>query len=169
MKGALRLSRLKVIGAMSSLLLTTVACSGSEEKQSSELEVSAEGEGGGNEAAPAAEETAAETPEAAPAEAPAAEAVAEAPAPTPAAAPAAAPAAEVNKNRVVRYVKAKEAVLRGGPSDQAPEKGRLQKGDTVVVEEQGDWSKVNEESFVKTTELSKKPVKRQREKATWNK
>ena len=173
MKGAIRSSRLKVLGALSSLVLTSVACSSSAEKESSELDVTAAAETEATdeatrEATAGSEEKAEAAPaeEAAPAAAAAAATAEATPAPAPAPQPVAAPV-EVNKNRVVRYVKAKEAIVRGGPTDQSPEKGRLKKGDTVVVEEQGDWSKVNDESFIKTSELSKKPVKRQREKASW--
>ncbi len=166
----MRISRVKVVGIIASMFLA--ACSGSDEKETSELDVTTEegakpdgGEGDAD--APVSEEAAPQPEEAPVAEAAPAEPAPAAAQPAPQSEPA--PKVEVNKSRVVRFVKAKEAIVRGGASDQAPEKGRLKKGDTVVVEEQGDWSKINDDSFIKSTELSKKPVKREREKASWKK
>lgn len=145
-------------------------CAGSDKEQEAELTTDST-QGEATEAQPEEATTEAQT---SPAEAPPTpEAPAAAPSTPPAEATAAAPAAVSTpadgKARVVRYVSAKEAVLRSAPNDKAAKVGVLPKGERVMVIEENGWGRVSDDMYIKLNSLSAKAVPRKREKASWSK
>lgn len=156
-------------------LFIQTGCAGSDNEQEAELttdssqgeatEAQAEAATTEAQAAPLAE--AAPTPEApvAAPSTPPAEATAAAATP----APSAVNTPSDGKARVVRYVSAKEAVLRSAPNDKAAKVGVLPKGERVMVIEENGWGRVSDELYIKLNSLSAKAVPRKREKASWSK
>lgn len=112
--------------------------------------------------APAADATAAAAPTAAPADAAA----------PGGAAPAAAPPADgtgVDPNRVVRFVVADGTAIKSAANDGAGAAGTFSQGDIVMVVIEGEWAKLNDQAFVKVSDLSPKAVPRMKGKtASWS-
>ncbi len=111
--------------------------------------------------APAADATAAAAPTGAPADAPAAGGAAPA---------AAAPeGGGVDPNRVVRFVVADGTAIKSAANDTAGAAGTFSQGDIVMVVIEGEWAKLNDQAFVKLSDLSEKAVPRMKGKtASWS-
>jgi len=88
------------------------------------------------------------------------------PTPVPEAAPT---TGSVDKSRVVRYVTADDAVLRGQPNENAELVGRLQKGDMILVVEESGWCKISDNMFIRADQVTSKAVARKRVPASWHK
>lgn len=111
-------------------------------------------------------EPAAAPAEPAPAEQPAAVEPAPAPAPVAAPAPAPAPAAPAGKG-IVRYVKAAVAVIRDKPDTKGKEIGKLEKGDNILVQINGEWAEIGPGKYVSVKDLSEQAVGRPKKKKGW--
>lgn len=70
-------------------------------------------------------------------------------------------------NRVVRYVREAGATAFSN-ADQGQNLGVFPQGTRLLVVEEGDWSRIGDGMFVKSTELSTKPVPRAKKNAVWS-
>ena len=90
-----------------------------------------------------------------------------------ASAPEAVKAAPVVNNpdsaakRTVWFVKADSITVHEKPSADAKSVGNMSKGDHFVGEANGEWAKISETRWVRTKDLSPKPVARKRVNKGW--
>jgi hypothetical protein len=91
-----------------------------------------------------------------------------APAPAPAPEPAAPTGGEADTARVVRYITEDDTPIMGTASDSGQAVGKLNKGDRVMVIEDGGWGRISDNMFIKADRLSAKAVARNRHPAVWN-
>lgn len=68
---------------------------------------------------------------------------------------------------VVRYVTANSLNIRESASTEAKVVGMLHRGDTVVVELEGDWAKLSNGHYVSAKLLSSEPIGRERKQKEW--
>jgi len=151
-----------IVLAVASLHMGCTMFSGDEETDEPVDETSAE------EAESPSTPVAAEAPPAAP--------VSEAPRSEPAAAPqtspadsASAPSASVaSSNRRVMYAKSDGVKVYDSPSLQGKVLTKLEKGDHLLVEVEGDWAKTQDGRYIAVNTLSSKGVGRNKKAGAWS-
>jgi hypothetical protein len=147
----------RTLGLAGALALGLSACSGQQEEMEEAVEAAEDAEEMAEEVV---EEEPAEEPEAVVEEAPEPEAV--------------EPVAETMKpvveaKRVVRFVTENGVSVYSQAKAGASEVGKLNKGDRILVIEEGDWARITDSMFIKVEDLSSKAVARERTKRVWSK
>lgn len=152
-----------LVSGVAAMSLMLSGCFGSQEEEPG-LEAS------GEESAEATEEAppAAPEPEAVTAEPDTVTGTTE-PAAPPTAAPEPAKVDTTAGQKVVMFVKNTKAPIHAEPNANAKVVGNLEKGDHILVFVSGEWAQIADGKFVAVTDLTDKPVARQRKKPKWSK